>query len=277
MNVRALGILLILAGLGIGSNAVSAAEEGGRMLSHDVYFTLKDKSPQAKEKLIAACKKYLSTHPGTVWFAAGPLGEDFQRDVNDRDFDVALHLVFKNKAAHDTYATAETHLKFIAENEESWEKVRVFDSYVDASSHGDVPLDRERAGERKPARPEERKREREQPEAARKPSLPDPAAGFAGMIRGLVVQKFDGGFTFKVARVVEEWKANKAKDSKSLVGKTIQIAVDGTQENAARFFKILEAGAEVTLDVAHKSGESLTIVELTAEQRERVKNVRLER
>jgi hypothetical protein len=97
------------------------------------------------------------------------------------------------------------------------------------------------------------------------------------MIRGVVVQKFDGGFTFKVARVVEEWEANKAKDSKSLVGKTVHIAIDANQENIARFFKILEAGAEVTLDVAHKSGESLTILELTAEQRERVKNVPLER
>jgi len=170
MNVRALGILLILAGLGIGSNTVGAAEEGERMLSHDVFFTLKDKSPQAKEKLVAACKKYLSTHPGTIWFAAGPLGEEFQRDVNDRDFDVALHIVFKNKAAHDTYAQAETHLKFIEENEASWDKVRVFDSYVDASSHGDVPLDRERGGERKRdrERPEGRKRDRERPEEARK-------------------------------------------------------------------------------------------------------------
>lgn len=97
------------------------------MLAHDVFFSLKDSSPQAREKLVAACKKYLSDHPGTVWFSAGVLGEEFQRDVNDRDFDVALRLVFVNKAAHDKYATAEKHLKFIEENKESWKKVRVFD------------------------------------------------------------------------------------------------------------------------------------------------------
>ena len=102
------------------------------------YFTLKDKTPQAKQQLIAACKKHLSGHPGTVWFAVGSLAEELQREVNDRDFDVALHLVFKNKAAQDRYQTAEGHLKFIEENQKVWSKVRVFDSYVDASSHGAV-------------------------------------------------------------------------------------------------------------------------------------------
>jgi len=118
------------------AGAVAQAEE--KMLAHDVYFSLNDNSPQAKEKLVAACKRYLSDHPGTVWFAAGPLAEELKRDVNDRDFDVALHLVFKSKAAHDQYAKAEKHLKFIEGNKENWKKVRVFDSYVEASAHGAV-------------------------------------------------------------------------------------------------------------------------------------------
>ena len=106
-------------------------EKAERMLTHDVYFSLKDNSPQAKQKLIAACKKDLTDHPGTVWFAVGPIAEEMQRDVNDRDFDVALHLVFKNKAAHDQYAKAERHQKFIKETQDTWKKVRVFDSYVE--------------------------------------------------------------------------------------------------------------------------------------------------
>ncbi len=114
------------------------AEAADKMLAHDVYFTLKDKSPQAKAKLLAACKKYLSGHPGTVWFAAGARAEEFARDVNDAAFDVALHVVFKDKAAHDAYQVAEKHLKFIQENKDSWEKVRVFDSYLDVSSHEEV-------------------------------------------------------------------------------------------------------------------------------------------
>ena len=31
-------------------------------------------------------------------------------------------------AAHDAYQKAERHLKFIEENEDTWKKVRVFDS-----------------------------------------------------------------------------------------------------------------------------------------------------
>ena len=84
----------------------------------------------SKEKLVTACKKHLSGHPGEVFFAAGTLCEDLKREVNDIDFDVALHIVFKDKAAHDQYQVAPRHDKFIAENKENWKKVRVFDSYV---------------------------------------------------------------------------------------------------------------------------------------------------
>ncbi len=114
-----------------GSVPADAAEKAPPKLVHDVYFSLKDNSPQAKQKLIAACKKYLTNHPGTVSFAVGPVAEEMKRAVNDRDFDVALHLVFENKAAHDHYAKAERHLKFIDETQKTWKKVRVFDSYVE--------------------------------------------------------------------------------------------------------------------------------------------------
>ncbi len=100
------------------------------MLSHDVYFTLKDSSDEAADRLVAACHRYLKDHDGVEFFAAGTLGQEFQREVNDRDFHVALHVVFTDKAAHDAYQTVEDHLTFIAENKDNWERVRVFDSYV---------------------------------------------------------------------------------------------------------------------------------------------------
>ncbi len=105
-----------------------------RMVSHDVFFTLKDQSPEAKADLVAACNKYLSDHPGAIWFAAGTRVEDHQRTVNDLDFDVALHVVFKDKAAHDAYQEADRHQAFIDETKNNWAKVRVFDSYVDVAS-----------------------------------------------------------------------------------------------------------------------------------------------
>ena len=114
-----------------GGQSTQAQEKDGMLLSHDVYFSLKDNSREAKAKLVAACIKYLKGHEGEVFFAAGPLAESLKREVNDRDFDVALHIVFKNVAAHDKYAVAKRHVQFIDENKDNWKKVRVFDSFVE--------------------------------------------------------------------------------------------------------------------------------------------------
>ena len=101
-----------------------------RLLAHNVYFALKDNSPDAVQKMLDACRKYLSGHPGTVLFAVGTLAAELNRPVNDRDFDVALHLVFQDQAAHDQYQDAPRHEQFIEENQANWRKVRVFDSVV---------------------------------------------------------------------------------------------------------------------------------------------------
>lgn len=99
-------------------------------VGHMVFFKLKDADEAKCQKLVAACDKYLSGHEGTVYYSAGTLAADFDREVNDRDFDVALHLVFRDKAAHDAYQVHARHLKFIEENKATWQKVRVFDSYI---------------------------------------------------------------------------------------------------------------------------------------------------
>ena len=100
------------------------------MLSHSVYFSLHDASPAAIDRLVAACKTYLSGHAGTCFFSAGRLANECQRPVNDRAFDVALHVVFTDLAAHDAYQQAPRHLKFIEESKPNWAKVRVFDADV---------------------------------------------------------------------------------------------------------------------------------------------------
>ena len=46
-------------------------------------------------------------------------------------FDVALHVVFTDRAAHDAYQADATHDRFIAEMKHNWAKVRVFDSLVE--------------------------------------------------------------------------------------------------------------------------------------------------
>lgn len=97
-------------------------------LVHNVYFALHDNSAAAKEKLIASAHKYLSGHPGTVYFSVGKLAEEYARPVNDRNYDVALHVVFDGRESHDAYQIAPRHLEFIAEGKENWKTVRVFDS-----------------------------------------------------------------------------------------------------------------------------------------------------
>jgi hypothetical protein len=101
------------------------------MLAHIVYFTLKEPTPARRQELIDACKKYLTDYPGMVHFSVGTLADKYARAVNDREFDVALHMVFTDEAAHDTYQVAPRHNQFIKEQESGWAKVRVFDSIVD--------------------------------------------------------------------------------------------------------------------------------------------------
>lgn len=103
------------------------------MLAHNVYFSLKDKTEAARDALIAACRRDLTGHPGAVFFACGALARDLDRPVNDREFDVALHLVFESKAAHDAYQESPRHERFVEENREGWARVRVFDSDVRGS------------------------------------------------------------------------------------------------------------------------------------------------
>lgn len=103
------------------------------MLAHNVYFTLHDNSEAAKQKMIVACKTYLAKHAGIVFFACGTLEPELARPVNVRDFDIALHVVFESRAAHDAYQDTPPHHQFIAENKANWKHVRVLDSVVESA------------------------------------------------------------------------------------------------------------------------------------------------
>jgi hypothetical protein len=101
-------------------------------LAHIVFFTLTDASAEKVQALIDACNEYLSGHPGTVYFSAATLNPDLARPVNDRDYQVALHVVFDSREAHDAYQVEPRHLKFIEDQKYNWAKVRVFDSDIKA-------------------------------------------------------------------------------------------------------------------------------------------------
>ncbi len=97
-------------------------------LSHDVYFALKDSSPEAAQKLVAECYAKLGTIDGVIFLAAGTRDAGLTREVNDLDYDVSLHVFFRDRAAHDIYQDAPAHLQFIEANKDNWTGVRVFDS-----------------------------------------------------------------------------------------------------------------------------------------------------
>jgi hypothetical protein len=76
--------------------------------------------------------------------------------------------------------------------------------------------------------------------------------------------------------MTEVWRTNKAKNAEVLVGKNVLVngrSVDGHPvETVARFIASLKVGETLEIDVAHRQGEALTILELTEDQRERVKD-----
>ncbi len=100
-------------------------------LAHNVFFTLKDGSPARCETLVRECYEYLKGHDGVVALSAGTRAAGCERDVNDVQFHVSLHMVFADLQSHDAYQTAPRHIEFIARNKPNWSKVRVFDSTIE--------------------------------------------------------------------------------------------------------------------------------------------------
>lgn len=100
------------------------------MHAHNVYFLLKDQSDVAVQAFMNDCVQYLSSQAGIVSFACGALETELNREVNDRDFDVSLHIIFESRAAHDAYQTHEQHNIFVERNKDNWAAVRVFDTRV---------------------------------------------------------------------------------------------------------------------------------------------------
>jgi hypothetical protein len=99
------------------------------MIAHCVYFTLHDHSDTAIQGMVNDCHSYLAHLPGTIFYAAGTCS-DVARSSNDRDYDVALHVVFSDRDAFDAYRIAPKHVEFMNKHGDNWKDVRVFDSCV---------------------------------------------------------------------------------------------------------------------------------------------------
>lgn len=111
--------------------SASAAASKSAPLAHIVFFTLAEPNDANRAKLVEGCKKYLDQHDGVVYFGVGVRAAEYDREVNDRDYDVALHLVFESARHQDVYQTHPRHTKFVEECKGLWKKVRVFDSRLE--------------------------------------------------------------------------------------------------------------------------------------------------
>jgi len=99
--------------------------------AHNVFFTLNDDSPAQAETLVRECYEYLKGTDGVVAFSAGTRAAGCERDVNDVQFQVSLHMVFADRRSHDAYQSAPRHMEFVSRNKANWKKVRVFDSSIE--------------------------------------------------------------------------------------------------------------------------------------------------
>ena len=124
------GILPALAAVLVVGAVSRSAEKSAPQLAHMVFFTLKDHSKESRDRFVASCQKHLGGHKGTASFSVGIIAEDVEEPVSVRDFDVALHVVFEDKASRDVYLEHPRHKQFVEENKASFAKVRVFDSYL---------------------------------------------------------------------------------------------------------------------------------------------------
>ncbi len=94
---------------------------------HVVYFWLKEETTEEQRKqLIEDCKTYLGSIKTVQSIEVGkPAGTP--REVVDNSYGVCLVVRFADKTGHDYYQKAEKHLEFIERNQDTWERVQVYD------------------------------------------------------------------------------------------------------------------------------------------------------
>ncbi len=98
-----------------------------KLFIHQVYFWLKKPvTPANKEKFEKALKELVKVETIVDFHLGIPAGTS--RDVIDASYSYSLLVTFKNRADQDIYQPHPIHQKFIADCQDLWEKVVVYDS-----------------------------------------------------------------------------------------------------------------------------------------------------
>jgi stress responsive alpha/beta barrel protein len=101
-----------------------------RPFAHMFFFQLCDTTSELVDQFIELCRKYLSGHPGQEHFSVGVRALDIIRDVSGTNFEVSVHMIFKNIAAFDAYSAAPEHQEFITQSAGMSPTRIVYDSYL---------------------------------------------------------------------------------------------------------------------------------------------------
>ena len=82
------------------------------MFSHIVIFWTNPAQPNAADELVAGANKYLKDIPGVLHYHVGKMSPS-PRPVVDQSYQVALNLIFSNKAAEQAYQVHPQHIEFV--------------------------------------------------------------------------------------------------------------------------------------------------------------------
>lgn len=119
-----------IAGAGILGAASCAPEKVtglGKLFIHHVFFWLKEPvTPEVRVRFEAGLKALVKVETIVDYHLGVPAGTS--RDVVDGTYTYSLLVTFKDRADQDIYQTHPIHLKFIADCQDLWERVVVYDS-----------------------------------------------------------------------------------------------------------------------------------------------------
>jgi hypothetical protein len=95
---------------------------------HCVFFSCKpDLSAADIDAQIADAQNLLARIPTVRLVRSGRRDATMQRDVNVKDYDIGLTVLFDDKAGLQTYADHPLHLEYVAKYKPNWTGIRVFD------------------------------------------------------------------------------------------------------------------------------------------------------
>ncbi|HQE26679.1 MAG TPA: Dabb family protein [Phycisphaerae bacterium] len=95
---------------------------------HCVFFSCKPETADADiEAQIADAQNLLGHIPTVRLVRSGRRDATMQRDVNVKDYDIGLTVLFDDKAGLQTYADHPLHLEYVGKYKQNWAAFRVFD------------------------------------------------------------------------------------------------------------------------------------------------------